>query len=164
VATEERTDNAGGRADRVDDLAEVRILHVSDRLVEVDVVQQVKELKAHSELRALPVGEVEVLHDRQVGVKEPRTKELVAALLAEASDGRGKGGSRQARGAAAGRGQYCLACATRAGAAKVIGENLRSGARGGSVVVAVKSTSSHAVVHRERKASAVVNRARNCPV
>jgi hypothetical protein len=53
IAAQSRSQNAGGRGYRLDDLPEPRVGNVAYRLVEVGVVQNVKEAGTNDELLAL---------------------------------------------------------------------------------------------------------------
>src|SRR4051812_5513247 len=83
VCAQESSEDAGWGGDGSVDEPELRIGNVAYRLIEVGMVQDVKGLRSDLKFRALPVGESEVLHERQVGVEEIRTIDLVAALVAK---------------------------------------------------------------------------------
>ena len=49
------------------------------------MIEDVKELRPYSEVSTFPVGNLKHLGDGKVAIEEPRTRELVPALVAEAS-------------------------------------------------------------------------------
>ena len=89
VAAEEGSQNAGWGVDHPQDLAELArsVGNVAHRLVEVGVVEKVKELETDSELRAFPVRDSCVLHHGEIRVEVMGTKELVTTLIAETKYG-----------------------------------------------------------------------------
>src|SRR5579864_9753342 len=68
IAAQERSQNAGWGVDRADDRAKVRVGDVADRLVEVWVVEEVKELSSDAEPCRFPVWNFKILHYREISV------------------------------------------------------------------------------------------------
>ena len=61
------------------------------------MVEDVKELRPDSEVGTFPVGNLEHLGDREVGIEKLRTCELVPALLAEAAGSKAEVRGKQTR-------------------------------------------------------------------
>src|SRR5579862_5641370 len=81
VRTKYRSEDGRWRRHGVDDLAEPRIGSVRHRRFEVRVVKDVKELRSQDHLCAL--GNLGVLHQREIRVPVIRTPESVPANVAE---------------------------------------------------------------------------------
>src|SRR5579871_1149172 len=83
---EERSVRSGRRRRRRLDLAKRAVGEVVVRVGEVRVIEHVVEVRTHAERQ--PLGQLEILVDRQVGVEEPRSAQAIAALRGERGSGR----------------------------------------------------------------------------
>ena len=89
ISTQERPENAGGRAHSSNDASELGAGNIVNRLIEVEMVEEIKNLSADLELRALPVRNRKILHESQIGIEEHRAIDLVPALVAESRNAPG---------------------------------------------------------------------------
>src|SRR5260370_27642098 len=80
VAAQERSKDTGRHTDCVNDRTKSRAGDIAIRLVEVWMVEDIKELQADSEVAGFANRQMEVLHYSQVGVKKVRAPNLIASL------------------------------------------------------------------------------------
>ena len=84
VAAQSRSQYAGGRGYRLNDMPELRAGNVAYWLVEVGVIQNVKEASAKDELLTLtPEMHFRSFHNGQIGSKKAGAPELSSSLRTE---------------------------------------------------------------------------------
>ena len=86
ISTQEGSENARGYADGVDDGAKGRTGNIGVRLVEVRVIQNVKELQPDADVTDFVHRDVKVLCDTQIGIEVVRTPDLVRPLSSPGCD------------------------------------------------------------------------------
>src|SRR5215469_5464960 len=158
ITAQERSQNARRSIHCADDCSEVRIGNISNRLIEVGMVEQIEELSPDTKFRMLPSRDVEVLHYREVCVEVLRAIELVASLDAEGVRGR-----RKHR-----RGQAGLIdrtrIARRRSATVIIGEHeCTNPIESPSIVIGCQIGCLIPIHHSERQTAACKDRARKDP-
>ena len=83
IRAQERAEDASRGSHGINDLAEGWRCAIGVWLIEMRVVEDVKELRSNPKMSALPVRDLKRLGNGEIRVKEPRTGKLVAALVAE---------------------------------------------------------------------------------
>lgn len=72
----------------MNDVPELRIADISDRLVEVDMIQNVVEVDPDNELFSFsPAWDARALQDAQISGEKTRTTKLISSLGSEAGTG-----------------------------------------------------------------------------
>ena len=169
IAAQERSQNAGGNANCVNDRTKRRAGDIGVGLVKVGVIEDVKELQSNSEIAGFVDWKVEVFHHRQIGVKVVRTPYLICSLISPGVDG-GSGRRIQtgklrpcvhARCGSSTDRQNCGSRANyRTGTQIVCKEWVAIGYR---VIEGAESTGGVIVVRRDWKSRSPEKRSRQCP-
>src|ERR1035438_1668178 len=84
IAAQSRSQNAGWRGYGLNDLPQLRAGNIANRLVEVGVIQNVKEASTNNELLALaPEIHFRSFHNGQIGIEKAGPPELISPLRTE---------------------------------------------------------------------------------